>query len=173
MEIFMQFFGVGVVFYNIVVGFEGGGEHGAAQLFEQGLYDWIGRYADADGFLAIDKELGRFAACRQDEGERAGQVAAQQLEHRRVNLSGILGHLTDVFAHHGEHGLARVEIADAAYALYGLFGGDVAADGIYRIGGINDDAAGAEYFCGLRNFALVGVLRMDAKNHNPYFWVKK
>ena len=96
-------------------------------------------HADAH-LLAVAEYFGQSRSTVQNESERSGQVAFHQFESIVVYF-GIFADGSQVVADDGQVVLLRVDAFEAANAFDGAFFQSVATDGVFRVGGIDEQTA--------------------------------
>ena len=154
-----------VRFVDVFVAELGGrAQNGLVKVLEEFLEKRVRRDADAD-FRALYVEL----ACNvrvggQNECVRAGHALLDDVE-RKIAHVGVAGGKADVRddERHEEffHGLLEgVKLVD------GLGGFGVAADGVARFGGVEDESVVFEDFGGLLHDARLRIIWMYFESHN-------
>lgn len=142
----------------------GSAQDGLVKVLEEFLEERVRRDADTD-FRALDVELARDVRVGgEDERVRAWYALLDDVE-RKIAHVGVAGGKTDVRddERHEEffHGLLEgVKLVNGL----GRFG--VAADGVARFCGVEDESVVFEDFCGLLHDARLRIFWMYFESHN-------
>ncbi len=154
---------VGVGEGHLVTGQDqGAAEDGLVELLGQRQGNAVVGNTDADGLaLGVHEPPRHLLGSLEDEGVGAGREALDQAVLLVADL-GVLGDLGQVAAHQGEV-VPVVEAPDSANAVHGLLVPHLAAQRIAGIGGIDDDATGAQDLHRLADEPRLGVIRMYLK----------
>lgn len=154
--------GVGHVFVGLIICFvilQRGCQERTVQFFEQRVQDVAGWDADAEGFSCLE-DLRKFMAGLQNEGEGTRQVAAHQFELIVVE-AGVFTGLTYIAADDGKGRAGSFLPAVFVDPLHGTGIQRIAADGIDRVGRVNDDAAVPDNRGDLLDRAEVGIFLVE------------
>ena len=139
-----------------------GAEDRLSQLPDQGGRHRVVGDADAHRLLAAAQQAGGLLGGGQNEGVGAGQQAPQD-PVGVVGDPGVAGDVVEVGADEG-HGLAGVAALDAPDALHRALVGDVAAEAVDRVGGVDDDAAAGQDLHGAAQVAPLEAPGIDGQH---------
>ena len=159
-QLLLQLQGIGDRLLLRAVG--AGAQDRLPQFLHQGGRHRVVGDADAHRLLAAAQQAGGLLGGRQHEGVGPGQQSPQG----PVGVVGdarVAGDVVEVGADEG-HRLAGVAALDAPDALHGALVGDVAAEAVDRVGGIDDDAAAAQDFHGAAQVPALEVLGIDGQH---------
>ena len=154
---------VGRIFDDLILVVNRHGKNRVTQLTDQCSDDIVIRHTDAHLFLCLI-DLRQLAACGKDKGKRPRQVLLHQLKGRVTDL-GVLAEVREVIANDRKVTLLGIDPFKATDPLDRTHIERVAANGIDRVGRIDDKAALPQDLDGLVYLFQIRIFRINLDQH--------
>jgi hypothetical protein len=141
MVLFVDQFGIGRIFDDLILVMNGGGHDGIAQQFYDPQRDLVIGNTDPNRFFLALENIGDLVVGIENKSEGTGESAAHKLVNSIRYRAGIVGQLAQAAADKGEIGFFLLHSLDLGHPLDGFPAGYIATQPINRIGGVDDHPA--------------------------------